>query len=93
MNLVGFGVDGLMLVLLSFGIVSFIGMSFLSFIFKCSVKLVLVGVSLILVVSVLVLMLWGSDKIIVIGVVIIWGLIFVLVFVGWLMWIICLLVD
>lgn len=93
MNLAGFGVDGLTLVLLSFGIVSFIGTSFSSFIFKRSVKLVLVGASLILVVSALVLTLWGSDKIVVIGVAIIWGLIFVLVFVGWLTWIIRSLVD
>lgn len=85
--------DGLTLVLLSFGIVSFIGTSFSSFIFKRSVKLVLVGASLILVVSALVLTLWGSDKIVVIGVAIIWGLIFVLVFVGWLTWIIRSLVD
>lgn len=93
MNLVGFGVDGLMLVLLSFGIASFIGMLLLLFILKCLVKLALAGVLLILAVSVLVLMLWGSDKIIATGVVIIWGLTFVLVPVGWLMWIICLLAD
>ncbi|STM18379.1 ribonucleoside transporter [Escherichia coli] len=38
MNLAGFGVDGLTLVLLSFGIASFIGTSLSSFILKRSVK-------------------------------------------------------
>ncbi|STL17951.1 ribonucleoside transporter [Escherichia coli] len=43
MNLAGFGVDGLTLVLLSFGIASFIGTSLSSFILKRSVKLALAG--------------------------------------------------
>ncbi len=43
MNLAGFGVDGLTLVLLSFGIASFVGTSLSSFILKRSVKLALAG--------------------------------------------------
>lgn len=74
MNLAGFGVDGLTLVLLSFGIASFIGTSLSSFILKRSVKLALAGAPLILAVSALVLTLWGSDKIVATGVAIIWGL-------------------
>lgn len=87
MNLAGFGVDGLTLVLLSFGIASFIGTSLSSFILKRSVKLALAGAPLILAVSALVLMLWGSDKIVATGVAIIWGLTFALVPVGWSTWI------
>ncbi len=73
MNLAGFSVDGLTLVLLSFGIASFIGTSLSSFILKRSVKLALAGAPLILAVSALVLTLWGSDKIVATGVAIIWG--------------------
>lgn len=87
MNLAGFGVDGLTLVLLSFGITSFIGTSLSSFILKRSVKLALAGAPLILAVSALVLTLWGSDKIVATGVAIIWGLTFALVPVGWSTWI------
>ncbi len=87
MNLAGFGVDGLTLVLLSFGIASFIGTSLSSFILKHSVKLALAGAPLILAVSALVLTLWGSDKIVATGVAIIWGLTFALVPVGWSTWI------
>lgn len=68
--------DGLTLVLLSFGIASFIGTSLSSFILKRSVKLALAGAPLILAVSALVLTLWGSDKIVATGVAIIWGLTF-----------------
>lgn len=87
MNLAGFSVDGLTLVLLSFGIASFIGTSLSSFILKRSVKLALAGAPLILAVSALVLTLWGSDKIVATGVAIIWGLTFALVPVGWSTWI------
>lgn len=62
MNLAGFGVDGLTLVLLSFGIASFIGTSLSSFILKRSVKLALAGAPLILAVSALVLTLWEAIK-------------------------------
>ena len=79
--------DGLTLVLLSFGIASFIGTSLSSFILKRSVKLALAGAPLILAVSALVLTLWGSDKIVATGVAIIWGLTFALVPVGWSTWI------
>lgn len=93
MNLAGFSVDGLTLVLLSFGIASFIGTSLSSFILKRSVKLALAGAPLILAVSALVLTLWGSDKIVATGVAIIWGLTFALVPVGWSTWITRSLVD
>lgn len=72
MNLAGFGVDGLTLVLLSFGIASFIGTSLSSFILKRSVNYFsrravntgceCVGADVV-----------GSDKIVATGVAIIWG--------------------
>lgn len=87
MNLAGFGVDGLTLVLLSFGIASFVGTSLSSFILKRSVKLALAGAPFVLALSALVLTLWGSDKIVATGVAIIWGLTFALIPVGWSTWI------
>ena len=68
MNLAGFGVDGLTLVLLSFGIASFVGTSLSSFILKRSVKLALAGAPFVLALSALVLTLWGSYKIVATGV-------------------------
>ena len=87
MNLAGFGVDGLTLVLLSFGIASFVGTSFSAVILKHSVKLALAGAPLILAISALVLALWGSEKAVAAGIAIIWGLAFALVPVGWSTWI------
>ena len=87
MNLAGFDVDGLTLVLLSFGIASFIGTSFSAVILKRSVKLALAGAPLILAISALVLTLWGSEKAVAAGIAIIWGLAFALVPVGWSTWI------
>lgn len=87
MNLAGFGVDGLTLVLLSFGIASFVGTSFSAVILKHSVKLALAGAPLILALSALVLALWGSEKAVAAGIAIIWGLAFALVPVGWSTWI------
>ncbi|EHT6939837.1 MFS transporter, partial [Escherichia coli] len=87
MTLAGFGVDGLTLVLLSFGIASFVGTSLSSFILKRSVKLALAGAPFVLALSALVLTLWGSDKIVATGVAIIWGLTFALIPVGWSTWI------
>ncbi len=87
MNLAGFDVDGLTLVLLSFGIASFIGTSFSSVILKRSVKLALAGAPLVLAVCALVLTLWGSEKVVSAGIAIIWGLAFALVPVGWSTWI------
>lgn len=87
MNLAGFDVDGLTLVLLSFGIASFVGTSLSSVILKRSVKLALAGAPLVLALSALVLVLWGSDKIVAAGIAIIWGLAFALVPVGWSTWI------
>lgn len=86
MNLAGFGVDGLTLVLLSFGIASFIGTSLSSFILKRSVKLALAGAPLILAVSALVLTLWEAIKSLLPA----WrlsGANFALVPVGWSTWI------
>ncbi|MFI7978236.1 purine ribonucleoside efflux pump NepI [Citrobacter freundii] len=82
MNLAGFDVDGLTLVLLSFGIASFVGTSLSSMILKRSVK-----APLVLALSALVLILWGSDKVVAAGIAIIWGLLFALVPVGWSTWI------
>ena len=87
MNLAGFGVDGLTIVLLSFGIASFVGTSFSAVILKHSVKLALAGAPLILAISALVLALWGSEKAVAAGIAIIWGLAFALVPVGWSTWI------
>lgn len=87
MNLAGFDVDGLTLVLLSFGIASFVGTSLSSMILKRSVKLALAGAPLVLALSALVLILWGSDKVVAAGIAIIWGLLFALVPVGWSTWI------
>ena len=87
MNLAGFGVDGLTLVLLSFGIASFVGTSFSAVILKHSVKLAVAGAPLILALSALVLALWGSEKAVAAGIAIIWGLAFALVPVGWSTWI------
>jgi DHA1 family purine ribonucleoside efflux pump-like MFS transporter len=87
MNLAGFDVDGLTLVLLSFGIASFVGTSLSSMILKRSVKLALAGAPLVLALSALVLTLWGSDKIVAASIAIIWGLAFALVPVGWSTWI------
>ncbi len=87
MNLAGFDVDGLTLVLLSFGIASFVGTSLSSVILKRSVKLALAGAPLVLALSALVLTLWGSDKIVAASIAIIWGLAFALVPVGWSTWI------
>lgn len=55
MNLAGFDVDGLTLVLLSFGIASFVGTSFSSYVLKRSVKLALAGAPLLLALSALTL--------------------------------------
>ena len=87
MNLAGFDVDGLTLVLLSFGIASFVGTSFSSVILKRSVKLALAGAPFVLALSALILVLWGSDKIVASGIAVIWGLAFALVPVGWSTWI------
>ncbi|HGB4965485.1 TPA: MFS transporter [Salmonella enterica subsp. enterica serovar Mississippi] len=87
MNLAGFDVDGLTLVLLSFGIASFVGTSFSSYVLKRSVKLALAGAPLLLALSALTLIVWGSDKTVAAAIAIIWGLAFALVPVGWSTWI------
>lgn len=87
MTLAGFDVDGLTLVLLSFGIASFIGTSLSAVFLKRSLKLALTLAPLILALSALVLVLWGSDKVVASAVAIIWGLAFALIPVGWSTWI------
>lgn len=87
MNLAGFDVDGLTLVLLSFGIASFVGTSFSSHILKRSVKLALACAPLILALSAAVLMMWGENQMVAAAIAIVWGLSFALVPVGWSTWI------
>ncbi|KNC95188.1 purine ribonucleoside efflux pump NepI [Trabulsiella odontotermitis] len=87
MTLAGFDVDGLTLVLLSFGIASFIGTSLSSVILKRSVKAALACAPLVLALSAVTLMLWGENKIVASAVAIIWGFAFALVPVGWSTWI------
>ncbi|MGU3525282.1 purine ribonucleoside efflux pump NepI [Enterobacteriaceae bacterium C23F] len=87
MTLAGFDVDGLTLVLLSFGIASFVGTSLSAPILKYSVKVALACAPLILAISALVLILWGSEKAVAATVAIVWGFAFALVPVGWSTWI------
>ncbi|WNJ80150.1 purine ribonucleoside efflux pump NepI [Cedecea neteri] len=87
MTLSGFDVDGLTLVLLSFGIASFVGTSLSAPILKRSLKLALACAPLILAISAAVLVLWGANKAVASVIAIVWGLAFALVPVGWSTWI------
>ncbi|HDE1390377.1 TPA: purine ribonucleoside efflux pump NepI [Klebsiella pneumoniae] len=87
MTLAGFDVDGLTLVLLSFGIASFIGTSLSSVLLKRSVKAALAIAPLVLTACAVALVLWGESKIIASTVAIIWGFAFALIPVGWSTWI------
>ncbi|MBU4683735.1 purine ribonucleoside efflux pump NepI [Cedecea davisae] len=87
MTLSGFDVDGLTLVLLSFGVASFVGTSFSAPVLKRSLKLALACAPLILAISAAVLVLWGENKVVASTVAIVWGLAFALVPVGWSTWI------
>ncbi|MCT4709752.1 purine ribonucleoside efflux pump NepI [Enterobacteriaceae bacterium H11S18] len=87
MTLAGFDVDGLTLVLLSFGIASFVGTSLSAVFLKRSLKLALTLCPLILALSALTLVLWGTDKIVSSAIAIIWGFAFALIPVGWSTWI------
>ncbi len=87
MTLAGFDVDGLTLVLLSFGIASFIGTSLSSVLLKRSVKAALAIAPLVLTACAVALVLWGESKIIASMVAIIWGFAFALIPVGWSTWI------
>jgi DHA1 family purine ribonucleoside efflux pump-like MFS transporter len=87
MTLAGFDVDGLTLVLLSFGIASFVGTSLSAVILKRSVKAALACAPLILAISAAVLVLWGSEKWVAATVAIVWGFAFALIPVGWSTWI------
>lgn len=87
MTLAGFDVDGLTLVLLSFGIASFVGTSLSAPILKRSLKLALACAPLILAISAAVLVLWGANKAVASVIAIVWGLAFALVPVGWSTWI------
>lgn len=87
MTLSGFDVDGLTLVLLSFGVASFVGTSFSAPVLKRSLKLALACAPLILAISAAVLVLWGENKVVASVIAIVWGLAFALVPVGWSTWI------
>lgn len=87
MTLAGFDVDGLTLVLLSFGIASFIGTSLSSVLLKRLVKAALAIAPLVLTACAVALVLWGESKIIASTVAIIWGFAFALIPVGWSTWI------
>ncbi len=87
MTLAGFDVDCLTLVLLSFGIASFIGTSLSSVLLKRSVKAALAIAPLVLTACAVALVLWGESKIIASTVAIIWGFAFALIPVGWSTWI------
>lgn len=87
MTLAGFDVDGLTLVLLSFGIASFIGTSLSSVLLKRSVKAALAIAPLVLTACAAALVLWGESKIVASAVAIIWGFAFALIPVGWSTWI------
>ena len=87
MTLAGFDVDGLTLVLLSFGIASFVGTSLSAVFLRRSLKMALTLSPLILALSALTLVLWGTDKIVASAIAIIWGFAFALIPVGWSTWI------
>lgn len=87
MTLAGFDVSGLTLVLLSFGIASFVGTSLSSVFLKRSLKYVLTLAPLILALSALSLILWGSDQRVASAVAVVWGFSFAIVPVGWSTWI------
>lgn len=87
MTLAGFDVDGLTLVLLSFGIASFIGTSLSSVLLKRSVKAAQAIAPLVLTACAVALVLWGESKIVASTVAIIWGFAFALIPVGWSTWI------
>ena len=76
-------VDGLTLVLLSFGIASFIGTSLSSVLLKRSVKAALAIAPLVLTACAVALVLWGESKIIASTVAIIWGFAVALIPEGW----------
>ena len=86
-TLAGFDVSGLTLVLLSFGIASFIGTSLSPLLLKRSLKCVLTLAPFILAINALMLILFGSDQRVACAVAIIWGLTFAIIPVGWSTWI------
>jgi len=87
MTLAGFDVGGLTLVLLSFGIASFVGTSLSSIFLKRSLKYMLTLAPFIIALSALSLILWGSDQRVASVVAIIWGFSFAIIPVGWSTWI------
>lgn len=86
-TLAGFDVDGLTLVLLSFGIASFIGTSLSSLFLKRWLKLVLTLAPFIIALSALALILFGNDQRVASVVAVVWGLSFAMIPVGWSTWI------
>lgn len=87
MSLAGFDVNGLTLVLLSFGIASFVSTSFSSLLMKLSVKATLALAPLLLAICAAFLLLWGHEKAVAVGVAIVWGAAFAVVPVGWSTWV------
>lgn len=85
--LAGFDVGGLTLVLLAFGLASFVGTSLSSLFLKRSLKYVLTLAPLILSLSALSLILWGSDARVASAVAVVWGFSFAIIPVGWSTWI------
>lgn len=85
--LAGFDVDGLTLVLLSFGIASFIGTSLSPLFLKRWLKFVLTLAPFIIALSALALILFGSDQRVASAVAVVWGLSFAMIPVGWSTWI------
>ncbi|MBS0849222.1 purine ribonucleoside efflux pump NepI [Citrobacter sp. JGM124] len=86
-TLAGFSISGLTLVLLSFGIASFIGTSLSSVLLKRSLKFVLTLAPFILALSALMLMLFGKNQWVASIVAIVWGFAFAIIPVGWSTWI------
>lgn len=86
-SLAGFSVDGLTLVLLSFGIASFVGTSLSSVILKRSVKATLACAPFVLALSAVALVLWGHSQVVAALVAVIWGFAFAMIPVGWSTWI------
>lgn len=87
MGMSGFDVDGLTSVLLVFGIASFTGTSVSSLFLRRGLKATLTFSPLILLLCTAVLILWGSYKVVTVLVMMVWGLVFAFIPVGWSVWI------
>ncbi|KGP42355.1 MFS transporter [Morganella morganii] len=87
MGLSGFDVDGLTLVLLAFGIASFVGSSTSSFFVRRGLRSTLAFSPIILLLCAAMLIFFGSNRIVAGLVMVIWGLVFAFIPVGWSVWI------